>query len=127
MKNKLNEPKLAAHIGHIISEILINIGSALAVVAFIIMIYHISNENYTFKGTLTNFEQSIFMMIRYGIALVLGGTISIISCACHINASKAEDVEIKICDSCYNSTEALICPECAKKSLSDDQNQQSDS
>ena len=97
MKNKFNEPKLAAHIGYTISEILINIGSALATVALIIMIYHISEGNYTFKEPLTDFEQSIFTMIRYGVALVLGGLISKISCACNIQkTSKAEDTGEKI-------------------------------
>ena len=138
-KNKLNEPKLAAHIGSTISGILIDVGGALAVVAYIIMIYHISEENYTFKGHLTDFEQSILMMIRYGFALVLGGITSSISCALNIKkASQADGTGDKICDLCNNSVNKLqkavvgdetiyICPECAKKSLSDDQNTESDS
>ena len=138
-KNKINEPKLAAHIGYTISGILIDVGGALAVVAYIIMIYHISEENYTFKGHLTDFEQNIFMMIRYGVALVLGGLISMIGCACNIQkASEAGGTGEKICDLCSNSVNKLqkavigdetihICSECAKKSLSDDQNTESDS
>lgn len=137
-KNNLNEPKLAHHIGFIISRILINVGCALATVAFIIMIYHIANENYSFKKPFSVFEYDIFIMIRYGVALVLGGLISLIECTCGIQkAAEADDTSEKICDICGNSVEKLqsatigddtvhICPECAKKSLSDEQNQPSD-
>ena len=75
------------------------------------------------------------MMMRYGAAFVLGGLISMISCARTIQkASEADGTAEKICDLCNKSVDKLqqipvgdenlhICSECAEKSIPEDQNQ----
>ena len=132
MKNKFQDSIRANHIDFVLSEILLTVGAVLLLMALIIL----SNEDYGYGE-----KSSLLEMQRYGLALVISGTLSMITCALNI-ANKSNDTvsggtSEKVCDMCGNSVEKLqsatigddtvhICPECAKKSLSDEQNQPSD-
>ena len=81
MNNKFNESKHANHIGFVLSEIIMTIGGALLLFAIIEMV---SNDNYTFEPSYTIYETQVLMMMKYGLALAIGGIFSCIVCSHNI-------------------------------------------
>ena len=128
MKNKFQESIHANHIGYVISEILQIVGAIFFLIAWITIL----NEKYEY-GELS----SLLEMRRYGLALVIGGFVSMIACACNIaiksndtakNDTK-EDKNFRSTDDVNELVDTLLLgsSESEEKNISENQNQQSDS
>lgn len=125
MKNKFQESIHANHIGFVISDILMTVGAVIFLVALTIL----ADEEYSYGQ-----QSSLLEMRRYGLALTIGGVISMITCALNIATKSVDTSSNNIVNNPplnVNETLALVdtiqlgSPEHESKNSSDNQNAES--